>query len=79
MKLFKDRTLVNNRKCNTTIGSISPTDKQIAKYLQQIPLSSGTKENSDNAIMESLYNLVCTYIKKKIPDYELAQQTYAMN
>lgn len=56
--------------------SISPTDKQIAKYLQQIPLSVAQKENSDNAIMESLYNLVYIY-KEKVPDYELAQQTYA--
>jgi tetratricopeptide (TPR) repeat protein len=59
------------------VDSIAPSiDNQMVLYLQQIPLSVAQKEISNKAIMESLYNLVYIY-KEKVPDYELAQQTYA--
>jgi tetratricopeptide (TPR) repeat protein len=59
------------------VDSIVPAiDNQIALYLQQLPLTPAQKGMSNKAIMESLYNLVYIY-KEKVPDYELAQQSYA--
>ncbi len=75
--LFDDKDTTQVLTENDTVLINQPTEnsKELAIYLQQIPLSPAQLELSNKAIEEGLFQLIYIY-KDKVEDYELAKQTY---